>query len=236
MALGMDASAGAPKRGRSEQLTERRRRQRRQTDPDLAIRAGIAGDAALATLDKFNRGVILLDTAGVVCFANHAAEAMLARNDGLRLRHHRLEFDVAEANAALQALVAEGRRAADGGGVVLRVENSRRMGAYRVLVSPLTPRSVRDEKGAGYCVFVYEPNGGQKPLQVLMLKTLYRLTTAEARLANELFLGKHLAEAATACGISLNTAKSTLKCIFHKCAVSSQSELLLLFSLGPRTL
>jgi DNA-binding CsgD family transcriptional regulator len=69
-----------------------------------------------------------------------------------------------------------------------------------------------------------------------VLRQLYGLTPAEARLANELFGGQSLAESAKISGISVNTAKSMLKRIFTKCAVHSQSELLLLFSLGPRTL
>ena len=62
------------------------------------------------------------------------------------------------------------------------------------------------------------------------------LTPAEARLANALFGGQSLTESAKTSGISVNTAKSMLKRIFTKCAVHSQPELLLLLSLGPRTM
>jgi len=197
--------------------------------------ASLVQEAALATLDKFNRGVLLLDSEGAVLFVNRAAEAMLARNDGLRLRRRRLQFESDDATAAFQAFLARGDGRVDGGGLVLRLEHPRRHSAYRVLVSPLASRPKRDERGAGYCLFIYEPNGGQKPLPMPVLKRLYGLTAAEARLANELFLGKSLASAAAACGTTSNTAKSALKSIFHKCAVGSQSELLLLLSLGPRT-
>ncbi len=92
------------------------------------------------------------------------------------------------------------------------------------------------DAAAGYCVFIYEPSGGHRPVPAVVLQQLYGLTTAEARLANELFGGRSLVESAQAAGISVNTAKSVLKRIFTKCAVSSQSELVLLLSLGPRTL
>jgi DNA-binding CsgD family transcriptional regulator len=85
-------------------------------------------------------------------------------------------------------------------------------------------------------VFIYEPNGGQKPLPVPVLQCLYDLTAAEARLVNALFGGRSLTESARACGVSINTAKSVLRRIFTKCAVRRQTELLLLLSLGPRTL
>ena len=117
----------------------------------------------------------------------------------------------------------------------MRVDGSRHRAPYRVLVSPLKPRSGHRGHGA-YCVFIYEPNGGQRPLPLQVLKHLYGLTAAEARLTNQLFVGKSLADSAGGLGVSLNTAKSLLKRIFAKCAVGSQGELLQLLSLGPRTL
>ena len=236
MAQGTDVSTEGPDSHHTVKPPERRKRNRRRSDGDGAAGVRIVHDAALATLDKFNRGVLLLDADGAVLFANRAAQAMLARDDGLQLRRHRLQFEAADATAALQAFLATGNHAADGSGLVMRLENRRPNGAYRVLVSPLTSRSRCDGRVAGFCVFIYEPNGRQKPLPLRVLNHLYRLTAAEARLANKLFEGKSLPEAATACGVSVNTAKSTLKGIFLKCAVSSRSELLLLLSLGPRTL
>ena len=82
----------------------------------------IAREAALATLDKFNRGVFLLDDDGAVCFANRAAEAMVAKNDGLLLRRGRLQFSAVDANAVFEVFLANGRYASDSGGLVLRAE------------------------------------------------------------------------------------------------------------------
>ena len=183
--------------------------------------------AALATLGKLSRGVFLLDPDGVVVFANRAAEAMVARHDGLTLRKFRLKFSCEKSQAALESFLAAADQASES--LVLCTRGATTSCPYRVLVSWL-------DHGAGYSVFVYEPNGGQKPLPISMLKRLYRLTTAEANLANELFAGKTLAEAAGARDISINTAKYTLKSIFSKCEVRSRAELLLLLSLGPRTL
>jgi DNA-binding CsgD family transcriptional regulator len=184
--------------------------------------------AALAALDKFNRGVFLLDLDGTVSFANRAAEKMVARDDGLLLRKNRLQFNCPASQAALEQFLAEGA-GESGESLVLCTQGAAKRCKYRVLVSPL-------EHGAGYCAFVYEPNGGHRELPIGVLRGLYRLTPAEAHLVNELFAGKSLAQAARARGISINTAKYTLKSIFSKCEVSSRAELLLLLSLGPRTL
>lgn len=231
---GMDADARDPKP--TAKQSDRRKGFRRRTDLHESLHDKIAREAALATLDKFNRGVFLLDDDGVVCFANRAAEAMVARNDGLLLRRGRLQLKAIDANAAFEAFLANGRHASCSAGVVLRADGSRLKQPYRVLVSRLTHRHKSDGRGAGYCVFIYEPNGGHAPVPVTVLRELYGLTPAEARLANALFGGRTLAESAEACDISFNTAKSVLKGIFTKCAVSSQTELLLLLSLGPRTL
>lgn len=236
MALGTNAYGDELARLRVEQARERRKATRRRADNQLSGGADILQAVALATLDKLSRGVVLLDADGLVCFANPAAEAMVARNDGLRLHRKRLQFDNVDANATLQGFLVQGARAADDGSVVLEVETRRCDSTYRVLLSRLVLRRPRHSGHVGYCVFVYEPNGGQKPLPASVLKNLYRLTVAEARLANALFVGQSLAEAAQTCGTSVSTAKSVLKRVFSKCAVHSRSELMLLLSLGPRTL
>ena len=214
-------AANIPDERRRNRGRRRADRDARRVEPDAAERA------ALATLDKLSRGVFLLDQDGAVTFANKAAKAMLARNDGMTLRKRRLHFRCDDAQNQLDSFLAHADHAVES--LVLCTRGMSEHCPYRVLVSPL-------EHGDGFSVFVYEPNGGQKPLPPSVLKRLYQLTTAEAHLANELFAGKALAEAAQARGISINTAKYALKSIFSKCEVRSRAELLLLLSLGPRTL
>ena len=193
-------------------------------------------DAALAILDKLNRGVVLVDDQRRVCFANRAARLMASRRDGVGIRRTRLEFDDPHAQAMLVSLLGASGPAAPQS-AVLRVQGSLARSSYRVLVSRLTRLSNRDaDTCVGFCVFIYEPNGGQQPVPTAVLRELYGLSAAEARLANELFTGRSLAGAAANCGVRLSTARSVLKSVFAKCEVSSQAELLLLLSLGPRTL
>jgi DNA-binding CsgD family transcriptional regulator len=103
-----------------------------------------------------------------------------------------------------------------------------------VLVSPLGEAA--SDCGSSHCIFIYEPEAGRRRLPLKVLAQLYGLAPAEARLTNELFVGKSVQHAAGELGITRNTARSTLKRIFGKCSVSSQAELLQLLSLGPRTL
>lgn len=189
--------------------------------------------AARATLDKLNRGVFLVTASGNVGFANRAGRAMLGRG-GLAVKHGRLEFADAEVQERFATFLAESSDADGGPSLVLRVQGPRQRGAWRVLVSALDIGS--GGSGAAYSVFVYEPDAGQRPLPAKVLRALYGLSPAEARLANELFVGRSVQEAAAALGVTVNTARSTLKRVFGKCAVGSQAELLQLLALGPRTL
>lgn len=185
-------------------------------------------DAAFATLEKLNRGVLLLDAVGVVQFMNRAARAMISRGHGLSLRKRRLAF-VNESSQAVFDACLEGKL----GNLVLRVGGPNH--AHRPYSALLSPLESQDGAG-GFCVFIHEPLGKQRPVPAQVLRQLYGLTAAEARLVNALYVGQSLQSAAGTGGISLNTAKSVLKRVFVKCEVGTQAELLQLLSLGPRTL
>lgn len=232
----IEAALAQPDHNRTAKVLDRRGGHRRRSDAYDSAGEGTVHEAVLAILDKLNRGVFLLDGYGAIVFANRAADVMVARNDMLLVRRSRLQFKDPNANAAFQGFMANGDRALNGGSLVLRLDGPRLRHPYRVLVSLLVHQGRCDGGGLGYCVFIYEPNGGQRLVPLPVLRQLYRLTPGEARLANELFGGRSLAESASVIGVSINTARSVLKRVFTKCAVASQSELLLLLSLGPRTL
>lgn len=210
-------------------------RSRKMVDPDGGGVRGISraaarsnGAAAFATLEKFNRGVLLLDAGGVVRFMNRPARAMVNRGHGLSLRRGRLAFAGAAATESLKACLER-----SAGSLVLRVGGPNHAHRpYSVLVSPL---ELQDASG-GFCVFIHEPLGKQRPVPTPILRELYGLTVGEARLVNALYVGQSLQSAAGTGGIAHNTAKSVLKRVFVKCEVGTQAELLQMLSLGPRTL
>jgi DNA-binding CsgD family transcriptional regulator len=190
---------------------------------------------ALAALDKLNRGVVLLDESGVILEMNRAARAMAESSHGLCIRNERLEFCRRSAADHYRHFLCNGGDKSEERSLVLRIEVPRGRGACRVLVSRLDPDPLSGSE-AGFVVFIYEPAGGPKLLPDALLRQLYGMTPAEARLANRLFAGDSLAGAAATLGVSINTAKATLKRVFERCEVRSQTELVQLLSLGPRTL
>jgi len=188
--------------------------------------------AALAALDKLNRGVLLVSADSRLAFANDAAREMLGRGDGLALRRGRFGFTDPSTDDRYQHFIKRARDTDGGSSLVLRVHGPGQTGAYRVLVSALETL----QPAAAFSVFVYEPHAGRQRLPPKVLAALYGLCPSEARLANELFAGRSVKEAAAALDITVNTARSNLKHIFAKCAVGSQAELLQLLALGPRTI
>lgn len=203
-------------------------RANREAPHPLQPRSRSTTNAAFAVLEKLNRGVLLLDADGVVRFMNGAARVMLNRSHGLTLRERRLVFAESAAATAFEACV---ERKADS--LLLRVGGPNHAHRpYAVLVSVL---GGQDAPG-GFCVFIHEPLGRQRPVPAQVLRELYGLTAAEARLTNALYVGQSLQSAAGTVGIAHNTAKSVLKRVFVKCEVGTQAELLQMLSLGPRTL
>ena len=69
-----------------------------------------------------------------------------------------------------------------------------------------------------------------------MLRDLYGLTAAQAAVTAYLFEGQSVEQTAEQLGLSVNTVRSHLKCIFTKCGVHSQTELLHLLDLGPHAI
>jgi DNA-binding CsgD family transcriptional regulator len=198
-----------------------------------ATSAGLLS-AACGVLDKLNRGVVIIDGRATVLFANRAARAMLQRRNGLAIDNDGcLRFMPVEAAEALTAYLLARQGNGESGSLVLRLPCSQGRHPYRVLVSRL--ETVQHVDHPSHCVLIYEPGGGQRPLPLDVLRELYGLTPAEARIVNALFTGQSLTQTAHTLGISVLTARTTLKHVFSKCEVGGQAELMLLVSLGPRT-
>jgi len=182
-----------------------------------------------AALDRLRIGVVLMDSALRVRFANSAALAK-AKTFGLSLGESGLILPSPRFNDRLQCLLNSALTAnlpgnPEPGGDLTYTRPG--IGALQLRVFPL----INDEPGlAGQpvqvAVFLVRP--GPPHLDASQLATHFGLTAAESRLAVRLAEGRTIAEAAKTAGISLATARSHLRNIFAKTATSRQSELALL--------
>jgi DNA-binding CsgD family transcriptional regulator len=76
-------------------------------------------------------------------------------------------------------------------------------------------------------------NAAQPAARTELLKSLFELTPAEARLAEQLASGPSLSDAADNLGITIGTARTQLKSVFLKTDTSRQAELVRLLLLLP---
>lgn len=201
-------------------------RRAREMQQRLAQRS-LGRRGALEALDSLAGGVMVLDGAGHVCYANREAEKLLACGRGLR----RDEAGAVRAllqwqNQKLYRLIAQaaaGERDIESRGC-LRV--SRAQGQpLTLLVAPLAEEGANP--GAAKCgalVFIHDPDA----TPALLAETVrwhFELTPAQARLAAALAAGDSVTDCATSLGVSVATVRTHLKEIFAKTGARRQSDL-----------
>lgn len=175
-----------------------------------------------AAADRLQFGLMLLDEAGRLLFANNAAEAMLAAGTFRRDLDGRLTASSrSRAFATMLRHVSQ-----DGVAAALAMPRS---GAehLRLVAAPLPPRRREFSTAARagrIALFVFDGPGNPTPMD--LLAGVYGLTHAEARLAAALAAGKSLQQYADQTRHSRNTVKSQLSAIFRKTGVSRQSDLI----------
>lgn len=187
-------------------------------------------------LNRFVRATFAVNLAREVFYRNEAAQKLLTRSGHIQIRKGRLQFQDRTIDRQIEDyLYDETKRVRS---AVLRstagsAAHDPRV-AYRVLLTPLY-LAEHDPARQVWMLFISESNI-ERQIDVPVLQELYGLTRTESQLAAALFAGDALTAAAKSLDISINTAKTLLRRIFHKCEVQSQGELLQLLALGPRTL
>lgn len=183
-------------------------------------------------LDKLDRGVVLIDALGRIVDANTLAVRVLKAGDGIMLRAGRFAFADAELDDRLSRMIAQRRPTAVEQPTAIAAQVRRSGGAsYRIIVSPVPADA--DEREVAFFAVIYTPNE-QREISVAVLRDLYDLTPAQARVARSLYAGRSVEETAAALDLSLNTVRTHLKQIFTRCEVQSQAELLHLLAQGPQ--
>jgi DNA-binding CsgD family transcriptional regulator len=195
----------------------------------LLAEAHVQLAASAEALDRVAHGVLVLSAAGRLLFANRAGQAILTSCDGLTFEGNRLRSTRPQDTATLAAAIAEAVRSTQGEGlgsaavVTLGRPSGRR--PLVVAVSPVAARPVLlDIDRPAAVVFVTDPDRAVLPDEALIRQAL-GLTPAEARLARLLAEGIDLDQAAARLRLTIHTARSRLKAIFHKTGTHRQVEL-----------
>lgn len=174
------------------------------------------------TLHLLHNPVMIVDGGGRLHFANRAAEQMLTRGDGLRLKggivapvQRDQSRAFAEALAALATASESGLPASQD--LALRRPDTEQPVILRFALLP------RNGKAPRIAIHVDQLNPGAEGLPEL--SRALRLTRAEARLLAELTAGESLAEIAQRHAVSINTLRVQLHRLFQKTGTHRQSEL-----------
>jgi DNA-binding CsgD family transcriptional regulator len=187
-------------------------------------------DGSATALDLLAHGVLLLDTAGRILFANRTAEEILRARDGVMVRQKELFGARVSDTTALRTVIAaavatSGGRGTGAGGLVLVGRPSGRS-PLRVLVTPLAQRHrLMGSAEAAACAFITDPDRTPVPAFV-HLQRAFGLSAAETRVATLLLDGESVDRLSDRLCISRNTARTHLRRLFQKTDTARQADLI----------
>lgn len=201
-------------------------------------RSELSAALALGAIDKLADGVIFATADGSITNLNAAAEKLLmAAHSGLSVRQGRLRCASAALTLNLQRVIARASGTDKASG--------RQGGALTV------HRGHGDKPLTLFCVPLFEARRWSFDLHpsvlllvsdtarsmrapVDLLRDLFGLTLAEARLAARLGDGISLTDAAAELGVAKATVRSQLNAVFQKTQTNRQGELIRLLNALPR--
>jgi DNA-binding CsgD family transcriptional regulator len=178
-------------------------------------------------LDRYPHPFLLTDADSRVLYANAAAREITARRDGLAIEAGRIVITTLAQHRALRKAIGE---VSGGQGLPLRrleVARPSRKHPYRVLVmnvpnSGALPLGIAQPAAA---VLVVDGESGAEP-DPAILRELFSLTPAEARVTGRLVLGRSVEEIAQELGTSIETVRSQVRSILSKTSTTRQGEMI----------
>ncbi len=192
----------------------------------LRLGLGAQGDLGLAALDALAVACIVCNGAGLVAYANRAAE-QLERDGVLTLGAGGIGAPDPRENGLVLALVGRAAQGRAGGAATIGAGAGQ---TAFVLTAPL-PRGLGG--GRGLALVMVRRADAAPSFDASMLRALFALTAAEARLAMSLAQGATLAEVASAQGLSENTLRSQLAAVLRKTGSATQRDLVRLLGHLP---
>lgn len=202
-------------------------------------RAEALAHASLSVMESLPMGVVLLGEGACLLHANGRAHS-LAQSSGLLRIHERdglhatQHADDQRLQAAMRAVVSTPTGAPMHAGTGMRLR-SLTGSELHVMVAPLPHWS--EPFGAHACgaVFISNPASALQSLEGV-LRSLYGLTPAEARLAQGLVNGLSLQEYSEQQSVSIHTVRSQFRTIATKAGVGRQTDFVRAVLTGPAML
>jgi DNA-binding CsgD family transcriptional regulator len=192
-------------------------------------------------LEKISENVIIVDKTGKIVYLNKNATNLIECNDGLQIsRDGRLIAGLAHETKKLRILCQSvfnpdvNQEFSFGG--ILQVSRASGLRPLSVVVSPFSEQNSGNFGSETFALlFINDPQQKVERLEPV-LREMYGLTAAEAKIAAILGQGNSLNEACRTLSIKQNTARTHLKRIFSKTDTNRQSELVKLILNSPANL
>jgi DNA-binding CsgD family transcriptional regulator/PAS domain-containing protein len=182
-------------------------------------------------MDRLPLGIFLLDARGRVVQMNAAARTIVDRADALRLDRGVLVALETRADVQLQRMIFGAGAAGSGRNLTLggtcTLPRSKGGHPLSAMIAPTGVTGIFPSSRRASVVVLVEEPVQRPPLPFVLFSKSFKLSHAEALLAQRLLTGLSLRQAADDMGIRESTARSHLKRVFAKTGARRQSDLIL---------
>ena len=189
-----------------------------------SLRAQLA--AFTGHLDRCPYAFLITDPQGEVLYRNSAASQVIAAKDGVAIASGRLSLMSAKTNSEFQAAVRQVALNRDK--LIRRLDVPRPSGkqSYRLLFVPVPPSAAMPLglPHPSVTILIVEQSGPELDLSVL--REMFSLTPAEARVTGKLTQGRSAEEIAADLGLSVGTVRTHIRRVLSKTATGRQGELI----------
>jgi DNA-binding CsgD family transcriptional regulator len=195
---------------------------------DMTDKGNLATTLYRQVLDVLTVAVFVVGLGRRLVFTNASGDSMLSNGGVFSLSHGSLQAKrVAGLPSALddaidRALKGDVAIGISGIGVPLIDDSGERLAAY---VLPIAGKDVRGAMGQGHCAVFIARRGEQQPMAIEILRTMFDLTAAEARIATLIAKGDGPQAIAESLGIKVNTVRSHLQHAYAKTGTPDQTGL-----------
>jgi DNA-binding CsgD family transcriptional regulator len=179
-------------------------------------------ELAEASLNRLGIGVVIVDAARRLLFANFKGEALLRARSGIVLRDHHLCAADPQYQEELERAI--GLLAGGGGHARIDIRESTAPMTLH-LSSHLQTASFLSTAKRAVTLFVIDASPGP-PSRIARFKQLWKLSNKEAQFADLLLRGLTVKEAAERLDMTFETARWYCKQAMHKIGVNKQSQLI----------
>jgi len=198
-------------------------------------------EASNNAFDHLPFGVVLVDGTGKPIIVNQQAETISRDGGGLCIKANGIWTGSTKTTQALRHLIQqaiEGPKSKAYRGGAMSVKHPSSPLPLSLVVAPVNsvqPVFGFEGEHAAAILFISDPTQAQS-ISPEILRILYGLTNAEARLAKELAMGNTLEDISDRYQLSKHTVRAQLKSTFRKTGLSRQGEVIRLVLAGPAAL